>query len=406
MRQLRKVGVYFLLLGFIAILILVSMRLFGPRIGNTFSTISNCLPDAVPCVITPTTVSVSATESSDSGSSPVEEQLERVDQVLNQSIQSSIAYNVPETVALDKAVTIELLLNPSASPTQLAGQIIENGEIVTATIEITPMMKAELIPQDGEALTIQPIHSDAVQLVGSADTTRWSWLVTARKSGPQKVLLVIHRLIKFEGQDYWREVKAYEALLDVQVPWVQRLQPWGWITGVFVAVLFAFLLWRQYDPRKRRTGHIFISYRRSDSADITGRIYDRLVEEFGRAPIFKDVDSIPLGTNFKDYLDRNVSECNVLLAVIGNHWLAPSEQTGKHRLEDPQDFVRLEIESALEKGIPVIPLLVQGASMPEEKDLPASLKKLVYQNGIPIRPDPDFHRDMDRLISALGQYLK
>ena len=154
------------------------------------------------------------------------------------------------------------------------------------------------------------------------------------------------------------------------------------------------------------SGHIFVSYRRSDSADIAGRVYDRLIGKFGRAPIFKDVDSIPLGLDFKEYLDQKVGECDVLLAIIGDRWLDASDSTGKHRLDDPADFVRIEIQSALERGIPVIPLLVRDAHMPREESLPSSLRKLVYRNGIPIRSDPDFHRDMDRLIAALEKYVR
>lgn len=152
--------------------------------------------------------------------------------------------------------------------------------------------------------------------------------------------------------------------------------------------------------------HIFISYRRSDSADISGRIYDRLIETFGRDVVFKDVDSIPLGVNFKEYLDAKVGECKVMLAIIGVGWLNASDPHGKPRLNDSADFVRIEIESGLKRKIPVIPLLVGGASMPLAKSLPASLRALTYQNGLPIRPDPDFHRDMDRLISALGKYFQ
>jgi hypothetical protein len=161
----------------------------------------------------------------------------------------------------------------------------------------------------------------------------------------------------------------------------------------------------RHDFKPVSSGRIFISYRRSDSADISGRIYDRLIDKFGRGPIFKDVDSIPLGVDFKEYLDKKVSECNILLAVIGNHWLDASDASGKRRLEDSSDFVRIEIESALQRGIPVIPLLVHGIQIPREEQLPTSLRKLVYRNGIPIRPDPDFHRDMDRLISALEKYI-
>jgi hypothetical protein len=157
---------------------------------------------------------------------------------------------------------------------------------------------------------------------------------------------------------------------------------------------------------KAGSTRIFVSYRRSDSADIAGRIYDRLIGRFGKDPVFKDVDSIPLGFDFKEYLDKKVGECDVLLAIIGDRWLDASAATGKKRLEDPTDFVRIEIESALERGIPVIPLLVRGAEMPSEGTLPSSLRKLVYRNGIPIRSDPDFHRDMDRLISALEKYTR
>ncbi len=153
------------------------------------------------------------------------------------------------------------------------------------------------------------------------------------------------------------------------------------------------------------TSYIFISYRRSDSADIAGRIYDRLVDRFGRNPIFKDVDSIPLGSDFKEYIDRVVGECKVLLAIIGDRWLDARDASGKKRLEDPLDFVRTEIESALERNILVIPLLVRSAEMPHEEQLPSRLRKLASRNGISIRPDPDFHRDMDRLISALEKYF-
>lgn len=163
---------------------------------------------------------------------------------------------------------------------------------------------------------------------------------------------------------------------------------------------------RKAADSKPGSARIFISYRRSDSADVAGRIYDRLIERFGREPIFKDVDSIPLGLDFKEYLDRKVGECNILLAIIGDHWLEASDSTGKRRLEDPNDFVRIEIESALARDIPVIPLLVRDAKMPAEGQLPPNLKKLVYRNGTPIRSDPDFHRDMDRLISALEKYVQ
>jgi hypothetical protein len=106
-----------------------------------------------------------------------------------------------------------------------------------------------------------------------------------------------------------------------------------------------------------------------------------------------------------EYLDHQVGECDVLLAIIGDRWLDATDSKGDKRLDDPLDFVRIEIQSALERDIPVIPLLVRGAQMPSEASLPAGLRKLVYRNGIPLRSDPDFHRDMDRLIAALEKYI-
>ena len=93
---------------------------------------------------------------------------------------------------------------------------------------------------------------------------------------------------------------------------------------------------------------ILISYRREDSADVTGRIYDRLIQQFGQGAIFKDVDSIPFGVDFRIYLDAQVAKCEVFLAVIGRDWMKKRGSKGKSRLEDPGDFVRIEIESALQ----------------------------------------------------------
>jgi hypothetical protein len=150
---------------------------------------------------------------------------------------------------------------------------------------------------------------------------------------------------------------------------------------------------------------IFISYRRQDSPDTTGRIYDRLAQRFGQDSVFKDIDSIPLGVDFRKHLDASVGKCKVLLAVIGDNWHDKKANNGKSRFGDPRDFVRIEIESALKRDIAVIPLLVRGAQMPGENDLPESMIELSYRNGIPVRPDPDFHNDIERLMEGLEEIL-
>jgi hypothetical protein len=293
---------------------------------------------------------------------------------------------------------------------------------VTSNVQITPLMKARLVPQDKSAFLIdaRPDEEHAVQVISGTETTKWSWNVTAQKPGTQRLTISLSRLVKYDNQEFWREVGEYEADILVQVTpmgWFTS-SGWKWIGGILALVAIAVAAQRGSQRRKEQNrkarepgpveslGRIFISYRRSDSADIAGRIYDRLVEDFGRDPLFKDVDSIPLGIDFKQYLSQKVRDCRVLLAIVGDHWLDASDEAGKRRLDDPADFVRIEIESALERGIPVIPLLVRGAKMPRESDLPASLRKLVYQNGVPIRPDPDFHHDMERLIAGLRKYVE
>ena len=150
-------------------------------------------------------------------------------------------------------------------------------------------------------------------------------------------------------------------------------------------------------------GSVFISYRRDDSADITGRIYDRLIEHFSRDIVFKDVDSIPLGIDFRQHLEKALSQCRVMIAVVGNEWMGSAE--GKRRIDDPRDHVRLELELALSRNIPVIPVLVRKATIPTEEALPSSLRSLSYRNGIQVRPDPDFHGDVDRLIKGIEPHL-
>lgn len=157
---------------------------------------------------------------------------------------------------------------------------------------------------------------------------------------------------------------------------------------------------------KRMSDHIFISYRRDDAAYVTGHINDLLREEFGDESVFTDVDNIALGVDFRKVLDESVSQCSVFLAVVGDHWLTVSGQDGKPRLNDPADFVRIEIESALRRNIPIIPLLVGHATMPQAEDLPESLRDFAFRNGTPIRPPPDFNADVDRLIRSLRRYLE
>lgn len=151
---------------------------------------------------------------------------------------------------------------------------------------------------------------------------------------------------------------------------------------------------------------IFISYRRSDSQADAGRIYDRLATHFGKKAIFKDVDDIPPGVDFRDFLNDMLNQCQVVLAIIGPNWLNAVDDEGRQRLKNPSDWVRLELEESLRRqDVLLVPLLVSYAEMPRVDELPESLQNLAYRNYREARPDPDFHKDMGRLIEGLEQYF-
>lgn len=149
---------------------------------------------------------------------------------------------------------------------------------------------------------------------------------------------------------------------------------------------------------------IFISYRREESAGHAGRIYDRLRERFGRDRVFMDVSAIEPGVDFVEAIDRAVGSCTVLLVVIGRRWLDCTDASGRRRLDDPRDFIRLEVGTALRRNIRVIPVLVQDAAMPGEGDLPDDLKLLARRNAFEIN-DSHWDSNMAQLEETLGRVL-
>ena len=149
---------------------------------------------------------------------------------------------------------------------------------------------------------------------------------------------------------------------------------------------------------------IFISYRREDSAPYAGRLSDHLGQHFGQDNIFMDIDTLKPGVDFVEAIEKAVGSCQVLIALIGRQWLTITDSQGQQRLNDPQDFVRLEIKTALDRNIRVIPALIGGATMPQSMDLPNGLKKLARRNAIEIS-DTRFREDVDRLINAMDEVL-
>jgi len=146
---------------------------------------------------------------------------------------------------------------------------------------------------------------------------------------------------------------------------------------------------------------VFLSYRRADlgghAAAVVGRLYDRLVERYGKQNVFMDVDTIPAGVRFDQFIGNAVARADLLLAVIGPQWVEQIQA----RAGEGNDFVRLEIESALARSMPVVPVLIGGARMPQARDLPESLASLVLHHAHSVDTERDFNAHVTRLIADL-----
>jgi TIR domain len=148
---------------------------------------------------------------------------------------------------------------------------------------------------------------------------------------------------------------------------------------------------------------VFICYRREDTQDASGRLRDDLADAYGPEHVFMDIDSIPLGIDFVEYISDQICRCSAVIVVIGNRWLKLRDK-GRRRLNNPDDPVRAEIAVALRQGILVIPVLVQGAKMPRAEQLPQSIKALPRRNGIDLS-GPAWKAGMERLRKDLDRWM-
>jgi uncharacterized protein (TIGR02594 family) len=147
-----------------------------------------------------------------------------------------------------------------------------------------------------------------------------------------------------------------------------------------------------------------ISYRRADSDAITGRLFDRLTDYYGRKSVFRDIDNIPLGTDFREHIGEALTRSDILLAIVGPEWLSAS-QSGRVRLQDEDDYVRIEIETALQRRIPVIPVLIGKTEMPKAKELPESLRDFAYRNAVRVDTGKDFEHHVNVLIGEMNEIM-
>jgi len=216
----------------------------GPCLGECLPTPTEAGPCVGECLPTPTEASPGQT-------------FIQIDPLLQQATSASFAFNTPSDMQLGQTVTIQLLLSPSASPDQLSTQVSGGENVVSGSLQIAPLMKAELVPQDTEAFKITALPENAEQVVSTTDTTKWEWIITALKAGRQHLTLVVYRQVKYQGQDFWRDVKSYQSDIAIDVTLLQRIQDmdWGWAGGVLVTALLIPGFWRWLDGRKAKRKH-------------------------------------------------------------------------------------------------------------------------------------------------------
>lgn len=150
---------------------------------------------------------------------------------------------------------------------------------------------------------------------------------------------------------------------------------------------------------------IAISYRRDDSLPIAGRLYDRLQATFGKTKVFMDFDSIRAGLDFRAQIKDTIDRADVVIALIGSRWIGIDSDSNR-RIDDPNDFVRLEIAHALQRDIPIIPVLVNNSPLPKAESLPEEIRGLVYRHALPLDTGLDFHQHADRVIASVKSLVQ
>ena len=257
--------------------------------------VSNCLPANT--ILAGSTLYLPAAPSSATPSLPqtpdttltLQAAYEEIDQQFNSLLKANLAFNKPEQMKQGETSNIELILNSSLSEEELATQIVARGGFATSTaepgtlvapggqfvsvetgqIEITPRMKAVLKAEDSAAFDIQEEHDSAEQVISTQEKTVWRWAVTAKKEGTQTLELVIYRLVKYDGKDYWSEVESYKAPIVVVVTLSQQIQAldWKWIAGfilTFVGSVLGVLSWLSNKKSKPvPEGHLHGSTKKS-----------------------------------------------------------------------------------------------------------------------------------------------
>lgn len=354
--------------------------------------------------------------------------LSKIDEIKMAMGVGEIAFNLLPSMRLDETQTIMLLLSPTQTAAVLKGELQNRnaaGDIKTHSIKISNQMEAELT---GDGFQITPI-TPAQQQVSNLEPTQWKWDVRPLRAGTLKLNVVLNAIVDLKDGQGMRPyyIASFDQTYVVEVPSPSPIpaavadaperpgRVWPWLLPALLVPALGVAAWlwlrgrgRRAAPRRFHAGaggpRIFLSYRRDDTAGHAGRLRDALAERFGPERVFMDLESIRAGEDFVEIVKQAVDSSGAVVVVIGRQWLSASDKKGDRRLDNPGDFVRLEVETALRRGVRVIPALVQGAEMPAEDALPEPLAKLARRNAIEIS-DSRWAFDVDRLSDAIEEAL-
>jgi hypothetical protein len=248
----------------------------------TSTALPNSTPNSNPTPIETSTFIPTITPGSPSATSQpvspmftIEEQFALADAQIKESMSGSFSFIAPITMQLEEGFTVKLVLNLSQTPNEVASAIVatsglptsqttpgqpvtEQGnpvQIVSSRIEITPRMQALLISKDPDAFTIQSLHHDPIQMVGTTSNTEWEWDITAKKEGNQELVVIIYQLVRIGNEEDWRTVETQREDINVQVSITQRLKAldWKWGAGYLLALIGAFVGVLNYLNNKKKS---------------------------------------------------------------------------------------------------------------------------------------------------------
>jgi hypothetical protein len=324
----------------------------------------------------------------------------------------NILYNPPTEMTLNVSERVEVRIGKAAlDETGLLG----SGDIIRNEIPVSEYMTVRLCcgkPEEDQPFDIVPLNAER-QIVEDEGFTQWAFDVTPRKKGRQLLNLSVSAHYTYaNGEIRTKDNPIMTDQILVTVDTVQETQTWlsqhwQWLSLLLLIPLLVFYVLRSLKNNKNKpvalSGNesVFISYRRDDSSGYTLAIYEKLKAVMGDENVFMDMDDIPHGEDFAKHIEKVLSKANTVLVMIGEGWLNASNAQGR-RLDDVNDFVRLEIATALKRGIRVIPVLLKNAQMPAKQELPEDLQDLCMRNGIRIHDD-QFDLSIQRLIASVGR---